>query len=56
MQVGQGVSEFRPSPLENRNCFKCSYSVPHTLLVMRTQVPLELYELDGSKILLLGLD
>ncbi|CAL9247905.1 unnamed protein product [Arabidopsis halleri] len=32
-EVGQGVSEFRPSPLENRNCFKCSYSVPHTLLV-----------------------
>ncbi|XP_048607544.1 uncharacterized protein LOC106406111 isoform X2 [Brassica napus] len=32
-EVGQGVSEFRPSPLENRTCFKCSYSVPHTLLV-----------------------
>ncbi|CAA7041775.1 unnamed protein product [Microthlaspi erraticum] len=32
-EVGQGVSEFRPSPLENRNCFKCSYNVPHTLLV-----------------------
>ncbi|CAN8253753.1 unnamed protein product [Cochlearia groenlandica] len=32
-EVGQGVSEFRPSPLENRNCFQCSYNVPHTLLV-----------------------
>ncbi|CAH2065515.1 unnamed protein product [Thlaspi arvense] len=32
-EVGQGVSEFRPSPLENRNCLKCSYSVPQTLLV-----------------------
>lgn len=32
-EVRQGVSEFRPTPSENRECFKCSYNVPHTLLV-----------------------
>ncbi|KAJ7966333.1 Eukaryotic initiation factor 4F subunit p150 [Quillaja saponaria] len=32
-QVTQGVSEFKPTPSENRDCFKCSYNVQHTLLV-----------------------
>ncbi|KAG9459809.1 hypothetical protein H6P81_004317 [Aristolochia fimbriata] len=32
-QVTQGVSEFKPTPSENRDCFKCSYNVPHTLLI-----------------------
>ncbi|KAK7383421.1 hypothetical protein VNO78_29100 [Psophocarpus tetragonolobus] len=32
-EVSQGVSEFKPTPLENRECFKCSYNVEHTLLV-----------------------
>ncbi|XP_054817962.1 uncharacterized protein LOC129317649 [Prosopis cineraria] len=32
-EVTQGVSEFRPTPSENRDCFKSSYSVEHTLLV-----------------------
>ncbi|KAK7377149.1 hypothetical protein VNO80_02569 [Phaseolus coccineus] len=32
-EVSQGVSEFKPTPSENRDCFKCSYNVEHTLLV-----------------------
>lgn len=32
-EVRQGVSEFRPTPSENRERFKYSYNVPHTLLV-----------------------
>ncbi|KAM7259742.1 hypothetical protein ACFE04_015483 [Oxalis oulophora] len=32
-QVTEGISEFRPTPSENRDCFKSSYNVPHTLLV-----------------------
>jgi len=32
-QVTQGVSEFKPTPSENRDCFKSSYNVKHTLLV-----------------------
>ncbi|WOL13822.1 hypothetical protein Cni_G22602 [Canna indica] len=32
-QVTQGTSEFKPTPPENRDFFKKSYSVPHTLLV-----------------------
>ncbi|XP_068657953.1 uncharacterized protein [Aristolochia californica] len=32
-QVTKGVSEFKPTPSENRDCFKCSYNVPYTLLV-----------------------
>ncbi|XP_010273904.1 PREDICTED: uncharacterized protein LOC104609313 isoform X2 [Nelumbo nucifera] len=32
-QVTQGVSEFKPTPSENRDCFKNSYNVQHTLLV-----------------------
>ncbi|KAJ1430147.1 hypothetical protein SESBI_07931 [Sesbania bispinosa] len=32
-EVTQGVSEFKPTPSENRDCFKCSYNVEHTLLV-----------------------
>ncbi|KAF7817328.1 Alpha/Beta hydrolase fold [Senna tora] len=32
-EVTQGVSEFKPTPSENRECFKCSYNVKHTLLV-----------------------
>ncbi|XP_074345938.1 uncharacterized protein LOC141684734 isoform X1 [Apium graveolens] len=32
-QVAEGISEFRPTPSENRDCFKKSYSVQHTLLV-----------------------
>lgn len=33
-QVTQGTSEFKPTPLENREFFRKSYSVPHTLLVI----------------------
>ncbi|RWW41990.1 hypothetical protein BHE74_00052491 [Ensete ventricosum] len=33
IQVTQGTSEFKPTPPENREFFKKSYSVPHTLLV-----------------------
>ncbi|PIA43205.1 hypothetical protein AQUCO_02000565v1 [Aquilegia coerulea] len=32
-QVTEGISEFKPTPAENCDCFKNSYSVPHTLLV-----------------------
>ncbi|XP_028126360.1 uncharacterized protein LOC114323085 isoform X8 [Camellia sinensis] len=32
-QVRQGISEFKPTPSENRDCFKNSYNVEHTLLV-----------------------
>ncbi|KAF8393681.1 hypothetical protein HHK36_021928 [Tetracentron sinense] len=32
-QVKQGISEFKPTPSENRDCFKNSYNVQHTLLV-----------------------
>ncbi|KAK2452798.1 initiation factor 4F subunit [Trifolium repens] len=32
-EVAQGVSEFKPTPSENRDCFKTSYNVKHTLLV-----------------------
>ncbi|XP_061368084.1 uncharacterized protein LOC133311085 isoform X2 [Gastrolobium bilobum] len=32
-EVTQGVSEFKPTPSENRDCFKSSYNVQHTLLV-----------------------
>lgn len=32
-QVTQGISEFKPTPLENRECFKKSYNVQHTLLI-----------------------
>ncbi|KAK4274519.1 hypothetical protein QN277_017726 [Acacia crassicarpa] len=32
-EVTQGVSEFKPTPSENRECFKSSYNVEHTLLV-----------------------
>ncbi|KAL2318004.1 hypothetical protein Fmac_031880 [Flemingia macrophylla] len=32
-EVTQGVSEFKPTPSENLDCFKCSYNVEHTLLV-----------------------
>lgn len=32
-QVTEGVSEFRPTPSENRDCFKCNYNVQNTLLV-----------------------
>ncbi|KAL4180837.1 hypothetical protein AMTRI_Chr12g234370 [Amborella trichopoda] len=32
-QVNQGVSEFKPTPLENRDFIKCSYNVRRTLLV-----------------------
>ncbi|KAK7261007.1 hypothetical protein RIF29_27310 [Crotalaria pallida] len=32
-EVTQGVSEFKPTPSENRDCFKSSYNVEHTLLV-----------------------
>ncbi|XP_059453868.1 uncharacterized protein LOC132184305 [Corylus avellana] len=32
-QVTQGTSEFKPTPSENRDCFKSSYNVQHTLLV-----------------------
>ncbi|KAL5786477.1 hypothetical protein ACOSQ2_008869 [Xanthoceras sorbifolium] len=32
-QVTEGISEFKPTPFENRDCFKTSYNVQHTLLV-----------------------
>ncbi|KAG8657257.1 hypothetical protein MANES_03G055500v8 [Manihot esculenta] len=32
-QVTEGVSEFKPKPSENRDCFRNSYNVQHTLLV-----------------------
>lgn len=32
-QVRRGISEFKPTPSENRDCFKNSYNVEHTLLV-----------------------
>lgn len=32
-QVNEGMSEFRPTPFENRELFQKSYMVPHTLLV-----------------------
>lgn len=32
-EVTQGISEFRPTPSENREFFKSSYNVKHTLLV-----------------------
>ncbi|CAI0448237.1 unnamed protein product [Linum tenue] len=32
-QVTEGISEFKPTPAENRDCFKNLYNVPHTLLV-----------------------
>ncbi|KAK7321557.1 hypothetical protein VNO77_32324 [Canavalia gladiata] len=32
-EVREGVSEFKPTPSENRDCFKNSYNVQHTLLV-----------------------
>ncbi|KAJ4958256.1 hypothetical protein NE237_025367 [Protea cynaroides] len=32
-QVTQGISEFKPTPSENRDRFKNSYNVPHSLLV-----------------------
>lgn len=41
-QVSQGVSEFRPTPSENRDCFKNSYNVKHTLLVCLLPYILEL--------------
>jgi hypothetical protein len=35
-QVAQGISEFRPTPTENRDFCKKSYNVQHTLLVKFT--------------------
>ncbi|GKV03721.1 hypothetical protein SLEP1_g15976 [Rubroshorea leprosula] len=32
-QVTEGISEFKPTPSENRECCKNSYNVQHTLLV-----------------------
>lgn len=32
-QVTEGMSEFKPTPSENLDCFKKSYNVQHTLLV-----------------------
>lgn len=32
-QVAEGISEFRPTPSENRDCFKKSYNVQRTLLI-----------------------
>ncbi|XP_019448012.1 PREDICTED: uncharacterized protein LOC109351112 [Lupinus angustifolius] len=32
-EVTQGVSEFKPTPSENQDCFRSSYNVEHTLLV-----------------------
>ncbi|KAJ4708885.1 Eukaryotic initiation factor 4F subunit p150 [Melia azedarach] len=32
-QVTEGISEFKPTPSENLDCFKKSYNVQHTLLV-----------------------
>ncbi|KAK4435608.1 hypothetical protein Salat_0724300 [Sesamum alatum] len=32
-QVAQGISEFKPTPAENLDCFKKLYNIQHTLLV-----------------------
>lgn len=32
-QLAEGISEFRPTPSENLDCFQKSYNVQHTLLV-----------------------
>lgn len=32
-EVTQGISEFKPTPSENRDCCKNSYNIKHTLLV-----------------------
>ncbi|GFP81546.1 hypothetical protein PHJA_000297900 [Phtheirospermum japonicum] len=32
-QVAQGISEFKPAPAENLDCFKKLYNIQHTLLV-----------------------
>nr|GMD97434.1 uncharacterized protein LOC109153229 [Ipomoea batatas] len=32
-ELAQGIAEFKPTPSENLECFKESYSVPCTLLV-----------------------
>ncbi|XP_027181108.1 uncharacterized protein LOC113779644 isoform X1 [Coffea eugenioides] len=32
-QLAEGISEFRPTPFENLDCFQKSYNVQHTLLV-----------------------
>lgn len=32
-QVAQGISEFKPTPFENRDCCKNSYNIKKTLLV-----------------------
>lgn len=33
LQLAQGISEFKPTPSENLECFKNSYNVKRTLLV-----------------------
>ena len=33
LQLAEGISEFRPTPSENLDCFQKSYNVQHTLLV-----------------------
>ena len=38
LQVTEGVSEFKPTPSENREFCKNSYSVPNTLLVVLTNL------------------
>ncbi|KAK3006456.1 hypothetical protein RJ639_015694 [Escallonia herrerae] len=40
-QVAQGISEFRPTPAENRDCFKKSYNVQSTLLVKFNTDPID---------------
>ncbi|KAK3004083.1 hypothetical protein RJ639_017883 [Escallonia herrerae] len=40
-QVAQGISEFRPTPAENRDCFKNSYNVQSTLLVKFNTDPID---------------
>ncbi|CAI9755538.1 unnamed protein product [Fraxinus pennsylvanica] len=32
-QVAQGISEFKPTPSENLDCFKTLYNIQHTLLI-----------------------
>lgn len=47
LQVTQGISEFRPTPFENRNFCQCSYNVEHNLLVDTTI--LEFYSRSQEK-------
>ncbi|KAF8036145.1 hypothetical protein BT93_C1983 [Corymbia citriodora subsp. variegata] len=40
-QVSEGISEFKPTPSENRDFFKNAYNVPHTLLLKFSVDPID---------------